>query len=235
MADHLHAELMEMAHRVVLLCPVHGCGLHPALREDGAVWRCAVGAHVVGVLGSLPVADSGTASRQQPPPVLVTAVDPEHSLLQQDEAVYQVHFWSRPGGADTMWRREEYRLEGATDLREVLAWAEREAAGRRFTLYVEAVVDDELSLLHLTGDDPTRLPSPCVQLEVVLTDGVDPDVVAALVAAAGQSGRYALARGDGPPWRAVFQIPLEDHEAVAEALVPHLRDEGYEAALTSWE
>lgn len=166
--------------------------------------------------------------------MFASEVDPEHSLLEQDEAVYQVHFWSRPGGEDAMWCRHEWRLERAKDLPEVLAWADREAAGRHFTLYVEAMIDDEMSLLCLQGDDPTQLASPSVQLEVVLSDGVDSDAVAAIVAEAGQSGRYALASGDQPPWRATFQLPVEHHEAVGEALVSRLRDEGYDARVTHW-
>lgn len=165
--------------------------------------------------------------------MFASEIDPEHSLLEQDEAVYQVHFWSRPGGEDSMWSRHEWRLEGAKDLPEVLAWADREAAGRRFTRYVEALIDDELSLLCLQGDDPTRLPSRSVQLEVVLRAGVNADTVAAVVAAAGQSGRYALAAGGSPPWRAIWQMPVDDPDGL-EALASRLRDEGYEATVTHW-
>lgn len=167
--------------------------------------------------------------------MFASAVDPEHSLLEQDEAVYQVHFWSQAGGEDSMWCRHEWRLEGAKDLPEVLAWADREAVGRHFTVYVEAVIDDELSLLYLQGDDPTKLPSRSVQLEVVLRAHVNADTVAAVVAETGQSGRYALAAGGGPPWRAIWQMPVDDPDGVAETLASRLRDEGYEATVTRWE
>lgn len=52
-ADHLHAELMEQAHRVLPLCPDHECGLHPTATDHGPAWRCAVGRHIVGHVGTL--------------------------------------------------------------------------------------------------------------------------------------------------------------------------------------
>lgn len=62
----------------------------------------------------------------------------------------------------------------------------------------------------------------------------DADAVAAIVTAAGQSGRYALASCGHPPWRAIWQIPADDHDGVAEALLSRLRDEGYDAQVTHW-
>ena len=56
-ADHLHAELVDAAQLVLPLCPVHGCGLHPALVQERATWCCSVGEHSVGVLGSLASGD----------------------------------------------------------------------------------------------------------------------------------------------------------------------------------
>ncbi len=63
---------------------------------------------------------------------------------------------------------------------------------------------------------------------------MSPDAVAAAVASAGHSGSYGLAAGEGPPWRAVFQLSGEDRVAVGQALVLHLRNQGYDARVTYW-
>ena len=57
-ADYLHGELMDAARRVLPTCPAHGCGLHPSLSPSGPAWSCRAGAHVVGLLGSLPTGAS---------------------------------------------------------------------------------------------------------------------------------------------------------------------------------
>lgn len=57
-AEHLHAELLEQAHLVLPLCPEHECGLHPTATDHGPAWRCAVGSHIVGHVGTLPRPDA---------------------------------------------------------------------------------------------------------------------------------------------------------------------------------
>ncbi len=37
-ANHLHGELMEAAHRVLPTCPAHDCGLHISLTTTGPAW-----------------------------------------------------------------------------------------------------------------------------------------------------------------------------------------------------
>lgn len=53
-AEHLHAELVDQAQIVLPLCPDHECGLHPMATDHGPAWRCAVGSHIVGQVGTLP-------------------------------------------------------------------------------------------------------------------------------------------------------------------------------------
>ncbi len=52
---------MEAAHRVVLTCPMHGCGLHWTRAKTGPAWCCSEGKHVVGVLGLLSTLKGGKA------------------------------------------------------------------------------------------------------------------------------------------------------------------------------
>ena len=56
-AEHLHAELMDHAHRVLPLCPDHRCGLHPTVTDHGPAWRCTAGNHTIGHVGNLPRSD----------------------------------------------------------------------------------------------------------------------------------------------------------------------------------
>ncbi|RBY88311.1 hypothetical protein DQ240_05645 [Blastococcus sp. TF02A-26] len=79
-----------------------------------------------------------------------------------DDPVYRVYFWSGPSaepGSDGVLvvpYCEEWRLTGAADVHEVLAWANGpEARGRVFELFVESS-HGELGLLRLAGTSPTR-------------------------------------------------------------------------------
>ncbi|MDR6573620.1 MULTISPECIES: hypothetical protein [unclassified Curtobacterium] len=58
-------------------------------------------------------------------------VDPRDVQTEYETSVYRVYFVDSNGSTD------EYRLEGADDVRQVLAWADEHAAGRGFDLYVE--------------------------------------------------------------------------------------------------
>ena len=84
-------------------------------------------------------------------------VDPRDIEWEVLSPAYRVYFWRRrPGGYES----EEFQLDGATDVAEVLGWAEQRAEARTFTVY--AVVDalGELGLVQLAGVDPTASPSP---------------------------------------------------------------------------
>jgi hypothetical protein len=66
-----------------------------------------------------------------------------------------VYFWRREGGG---YQAEEFQLTGASDVREVLAWAEERADGRTFTVYALLRSRGELGLVQLAGVDPTASP-----------------------------------------------------------------------------
>ena len=89
-------------------------------------------------------------------------VDPRDTRWEVDNPVYRVYFWHRPAvapGSDQelwMWHCEEWRLTGAADVHEVLAWANGpEARARVFELFVESS-RGELGLLRLAGTSPDR-------------------------------------------------------------------------------
>jgi hypothetical protein len=55
-------------------------------------------------------------------------VDPRDIRWEVSSPTYRVYFWRRVGGG---YHSEEFQLSGASDVREVLAWAERNRkAGR---------------------------------------------------------------------------------------------------------
>lgn len=94
---------------------------------------------------------------------MVTAepVDPRDTRWEIDQPIYRVYFWSRqappPGiGVEQVgYVAEEYRIRGATDVTDVLDWAQRTArADQTYCLYVEHVADGLLGLIRLAGVDP---------------------------------------------------------------------------------
>jgi hypothetical protein len=80
-------------------------------------------------------------------------VDPRDTRWEVSSPTYCVYFWRRVGGG---YHSEEFQLSGASDVREVLGWAEERAEGRTFTAY--ALVENALGepgLVQLAGVDPT--------------------------------------------------------------------------------
>ncbi len=93
----------------------------------------------------------------------LTRVDRLDTRCEVPNPVYQVDFWRRPDPTPGItresmgWYSEEWRLEGAEDVEQVLAWARATAADDRVcTVYVE-VHDSEQGpgLVQLAGTDPT--------------------------------------------------------------------------------
>ena len=83
----------------------------------------------------------------------VERVDPRDQQWEDDDPVFRVYFWKKLDG--TAFGSDEYELSGV-DVNEVLAWADRERAGRTFTLYLRR--DDpsgSRGLVLLFGIDPT--------------------------------------------------------------------------------
>ena len=90
-------------------------------------------------------------------------IDPRDTAWEIDQPIYRVYFWSRRPAAPGMaaaqmgYAAEEYRILDATDMLEVLQWAQDTARpGQTFCLYVEHVCDGLLGLIRLAGVDPTE-------------------------------------------------------------------------------
>jgi len=76
-------------------------------------------------------------------------VDPRDIRWEEDSPAYRVYFYTSGGSS------YEWRLTGATDVHEVLAWATGpDGRGRRFQLFVEWSTGEGRGLLRLAGDDP---------------------------------------------------------------------------------
>jgi hypothetical protein len=54
------------------------------------------------------------------------------------------------------WESDIRRVEGATDVREVIAWAEERAAGRLYMIHAEIAGIDKPMLTQVAGQNPTR-------------------------------------------------------------------------------
>jgi hypothetical protein len=81
----------------------------------------------------------------------IRRVDPRTVDWEDYQPAYRVYFWSADVASD------EYELIGASDVGEVLQWADEQRHGRTYTVY--AVVSnsgDGLGTVRLHGDDPTR-------------------------------------------------------------------------------
>ena len=92
--------------------------------------------------------------------MIVESVDPRDTQWETDRPVYRVYFWHRPpvlgvAPEHAMWHCEEYRLRGAADVEEVLAWARGSARpDQTFVLYVEHRDAHRSGLVRLLGVDP---------------------------------------------------------------------------------
>jgi hypothetical protein len=82
-------------------------------------------------------------------------VDPRDIRWEVSSPTYRVYFWRRVGGG---YRSEEFQLSGASDVRDVLSWAEERAEGSTFTVYALLEIRGELGLVQLAGVDPTASP-----------------------------------------------------------------------------
>lgn len=95
--------------------------------------------------------------------MIIELVDPRGIEHEVDQPVYRVYFWHRPAAIpgvaqeDMAYHCEEYRLEGASDVHEVISWATMRARPEQtYILYVEHHVDGRPGLMRLAGRDPNR-------------------------------------------------------------------------------
>lgn len=106
----------------------------------------------------------------------IEGVDPRDIRWEKVDPVYRVYFWHQPGvpvedrREDVMYRCDEHRITGASDVHEVIAWAEQTAQPEQtYVLYVEHRDHgrrDELGLILLAGVDPT-VPDESVTIRVI--------------------------------------------------------------------
>jgi hypothetical protein len=88
----------------------------------------------------------------------IRPVDPRDIEWEASSPAYRVYFWredSRGGYAS-----EEFQLDGATDVHEVLTWVAENADGRVLTVYALVEVEGGRGLVRLAGVDPTAEPKP---------------------------------------------------------------------------
>ena len=79
------------------------------------------------------------------------AVDERTGNWEVDFPAYRVYFFSADGATDTN------RVVEARDVHQVFDWADAQARGRRYILYVEVEDAREIGLLQLAGGDPNDL------------------------------------------------------------------------------
>ena len=78
-------------------------------------------------------------------------VDPRSATWEDYHPTYRVYFW---GDAMSSY---EYELTGASDVQEVLRWAEDNKNGRTYTAYVVAKGQQgKVGIARVSGTDPTR-------------------------------------------------------------------------------
>ena len=92
----------------------------------------------------------------------VRPVDPRDSGWEIGSPSYRVYFWEqRPARGDVSqhlagYGSTEFEVSGATEVGEVLAWAEATApSGASYTVYALVELGSERGLVRLAGVDPT--------------------------------------------------------------------------------
>jgi hypothetical protein len=84
--------------------------------------------------------------------VQVRGVDPRDTQWEVSSPSYRVYFWERQESGG-YWS-DEFELDGAIGVEEVLPWAEERAEGRTFVVYAALTVGGEPGLVRLAGVDP---------------------------------------------------------------------------------
>src|SRR5215475_4759234 len=90
----------------------------------------------------------------------VDRIDPRSVRWEIDQPSYRINFWQQSSGhGDTGWASDEWRLSDA-DVHEVLAWVDAEADGRRFSVWIEVVLDGEPGVVRRGGWEASRADKP---------------------------------------------------------------------------
>lgn len=75
-------------------------------------------------------------------------IDPRYTTWEEDDPAYRVDFWEGSAICD------EWLVEEAADVAEVLDWARREAQGRDIVVYVQTTDNGRPGLVRLLGREP---------------------------------------------------------------------------------
>ncbi len=85
-------------------------------------------------------------------------VDPRYVTSEENKPTYRVDFWkyTRPDlvAQERGLATEEWRVSGARDVHEVIAWADEHSLGRRYVLSVEFHEERGVGLVRLSGRFP---------------------------------------------------------------------------------
>ena len=76
-------------------------------------------------------------------------VDPRYANDIDEEPSYRVDFWVGNSAS------EEWRVEGANSIEDVLAWSTEHSDGRDTVIYVETSRNGSLGLARVLGREPT--------------------------------------------------------------------------------
>jgi hypothetical protein len=79
----------------------------------------------------------------------IQPVDPRTARWEDNDPVYRVYFWDKAASY-------EFELTGASDVGEVLDWAEANRGDRTYTVYVVAGDSGDVGIARIHGIDPTR-------------------------------------------------------------------------------
>ena len=94
-----------------------------------------------------------TNGQSVPVAVTPTSIDPRDETWEVYDPAYRVHFWDSNAALDA------WELVGC-DVEDALAWAQKSAGTRTFTLYSVVKQPSEVGLIRLLGTDPTRARLP---------------------------------------------------------------------------
>lgn len=85
-------------------------------------------------------------------------VDPRYVTAEENEPTYRVDFWTytRPelAAQERGLATEEWRVSGARDVHEVIAWADQHSSGRQYVLSAEFRQEQGTGLVRLSGKFP---------------------------------------------------------------------------------
>jgi hypothetical protein len=92
--------------------------------------------------------------------VKVESVDERTTSWEQDFPTYRVYFWDVTTMPGSLFSVYTYELTEAHNVQQVLAWADANARGRIYQVFVITGEEGHRGLLHLCGTTPTNPSDP---------------------------------------------------------------------------